>query len=127
MRFIKSNLNDNFVFQVNQLSAKLAPRARVRSAVQFAQRHLALADRIRYYWPHPDAQASVSALLAALESRDLSRALVEQFFPTPTINRAELGGALDAATLIAANVEQSLKPYFFTTEHRATPTQERSE
>ena len=94
---------------------------------QFAQRHLALADRIRYYWPHPDAQAAVSALLAALESRDLSRALVEQFFPTPTINRAELGGALNAATLIAANVEQSLKPYFFTTEHRATPTQERSE
>ena len=94
---------------------------------QFAQRHLALADRIRYYWPHPDAQASVSALLAALESRDLSRALVEQFFPTPTINRAELGGALNAATLIAANVEQSLKPYFFTTEHRATPTKERSE
>lgn len=94
---------------------------------QFAQRHLALVDHIRYYWPHPDIQAAVSALLAALESQDLSRALVEQFFPTPIINHAELGGTLNATTLIAANVAQSLKPCFFTTEQQATPAQERSE
>ena len=93
---------------------------------QFVQRHLALADRIRYYWPHPDAQAAVQAVLAALESRNLSRALVEQFFPKSTIDRAELGGDLSAATLIAATVEQSLEPYFFRATRLAPPAQERS-
>ena len=92
----------------------------------FVQRHLAFADRIRYYWPHPDAQAAVQAVLAALESRNLSRALVEQFFPTSTIDRAELGGDLSAATLIAATVEQSLEPYFFRATRSAPPAQERS-
>lgn len=93
---------------------------------KFAQRHLALADRIRYYWPHPDAQAAVSALMTAMESQTLNRSVSELFFPNSTLERAELCGGLNAETLITSSVEQSLEPYFFHSGSFAAPTRERS-
>ena len=93
---------------------------------KFAQRHLALADRIRYYWPHPDAQAAVSALMTAMESQTLNRSVSELFFPNSTLERAELCGGLNAETLITSSVEQSLEPYFFHSGSFAAPARERS-
>lgn len=49
------------------------------SGEQHLQRHFSLSDRIRYYWPAPQAQSAVQALLAALGGVDIPRPLVSQY------------------------------------------------
>ncbi|MET3591574.1 D-tagatose-1,6-bisphosphate aldolase subunit GatZ/KbaZ [Mesorhizobium shonense] len=46
---------------------------------QRLQRHFSFSDRIRYYWPSPDAQHAVEALLAALGDREIPRPLISQY------------------------------------------------
>lgn len=46
---------------------------------QFALRHFSLSDRIRYYWPHPKAQAAVEELITRLEGRNIPAPLLQQF------------------------------------------------
>ncbi|MDX8500543.1 D-tagatose-bisphosphate aldolase, class II, non-catalytic subunit [Mesorhizobium sp. VK4C] len=46
---------------------------------QRLQRHFSFSDRIRYYWPSPDAQHATKALLAALGDRDIPRPLISQY------------------------------------------------
>ncbi|MDX8479682.1 D-tagatose-bisphosphate aldolase, class II, non-catalytic subunit [Mesorhizobium sp. VK24D] len=46
---------------------------------QRLQRHFSFSDRIRYYWPSPDAQHAAEALLAALGDRKIPRPLVSQY------------------------------------------------
>ncbi|TIQ34651.1 MAG: D-tagatose-bisphosphate aldolase, class II, non-catalytic subunit [Mesorhizobium sp.] len=46
---------------------------------QRLQRHFSFSDRIRYYWPSPDAQRATEALLAALGDREIPRPLVSQY------------------------------------------------
>ncbi len=78
----------------------------------YTQRHFALADRIRYYWPHHLAQAAVTALLADLNHRPLPDPMLAQAFPAPIIARAHaLGGPLPTA-LIHAEIQTALLPYF---------------
>ena len=46
---------------------------------QRLQRHFSFSDRIRYYWPSPDAQHATEALLAALGDRQIPRPLIGQY------------------------------------------------
>ncbi|WFP62533.1 D-tagatose-bisphosphate aldolase, class II, non-catalytic subunit [Mesorhizobium sp. WSM4904] len=46
---------------------------------QRLQRHFSFSDRIRYYWPSPDAQRATEALLAALGDREIPRPLISQY------------------------------------------------
>ena len=84
-------------------------------AEQRMQRHFGLADRIRYYWPQPDAQRIVTRLIADLNGRSLPLPLLWQCFAPQVLDRADIiGGPLPQA-LIAAQIELALDPYFFAT------------
>jgi D-tagatose-1,6-bisphosphate aldolase subunit GatZ/KbaZ len=76
------------------------------------QRHFGLADRIRYYWPQPKAQAAVQQLLSDT-SDTLSEAHVRAAFGTSTLERAEQLSGSHAQRLIDAQIELALDPYFF--------------
>jgi D-tagatose 6-phosphate 4-epimerase len=43
------------------------------------QRHFSFSDRIRYYWPHPEAQAAVDRLLTKLGNRPIPEPLISQY------------------------------------------------
>ncbi len=43
------------------------------------QRHFSYSDRIRYYWPHPEAAAAVERLLARLQGQAIPETLVSQY------------------------------------------------
>jgi D-tagatose-1,6-bisphosphate aldolase subunit GatZ/KbaZ len=74
------------------------------------QRHFGLADRIRYYWPQPEAQKAIQSLFATLESRDLPAPMLEQVFRPDLIARA--GTNPTATTITDAAVSLALDPYF---------------
>jgi D-tagatose-1,6-bisphosphate aldolase subunit GatZ/KbaZ len=63
-------------------------------------------DRIRYYWGHPDVQAALRQLLAALGA-GLSPAEIEAYLPALTA--AELPG--DPGRLIRRRIQLALDPY----------------
>ena len=44
-------------------------------------RHFSYSDRIRYYWPQPQARAAVDSLLAALAGVELPETLISQYLP----------------------------------------------
>lgn len=46
---------------------------------RFLQRHFSYSDRIRYYWPHPDAQTAVNGLLQRLGNQPIPQPLIEQY------------------------------------------------
>jgi D-tagatose-1,6-bisphosphate aldolase subunit GatZ/KbaZ len=75
------------------------------------QRHTGLADRIRYYWPHPQAQAAVSELMS--EVTTLNDATLIAHFESDILDLAEhLNGSL-VQRLIDAHIALALDPYFF--------------
>jgi D-tagatose 6-phosphate 4-epimerase len=43
------------------------------------QRHFSFSDRIRYYWPHPNAQAAVDRLFAKLGDKLIPQPLLSQY------------------------------------------------
>lgn len=43
------------------------------------QRHFSYSDRIRYYWPQPEAEQAVAELLALLDGVDLPETLIAQY------------------------------------------------
>ncbi|WP_168990592.1 D-tagatose-bisphosphate aldolase, class II, non-catalytic subunit [Aureimonas flava] len=47
-------------------------------AEQRMQRHFSFSDRIRYYWPEPEARAAVDRLMARLGEREIPLPLVSQ-------------------------------------------------
>ncbi len=78
------------------------------------QRHASYADRIRYYWPRPEAQAALTRLRDALAGRSLAEPLLLQGFPPAVLDRAEaLPNLPRAQALIQAKVQEALAPYFF--------------
>lgn len=79
------------------------------------QRHVSYADRIRYYWPRPDAQAALSRLRGVLSGRRLPDPLLHQGFAPAILDRAEaLRSQLPAPdALLQASVQEALAPYFF--------------
>lgn len=79
------------------------------------QRHVSYADRIRYYWPRPDAQAALSRLRGVLSGKRLPDPLLHQGFAPAVLDRAEaLRSQLPAPdALLQASVQEALAPYFF--------------
>ncbi|MBI1416583.1 MAG: tagatose-6-phosphate kinase [Limimaricola sp.] len=87
------------------------------------QRHFGYADRIRYYWPHPEAARAVAALLHDVSAMSLPAPVLSQGFDAATMDRAEglmgaTGGNRPRALLLAA-VQQALAPYYFPQEGTA--------
>lgn len=79
------------------------------------QRHFGYADRIRYYWPEPAAQAAVAELFAALAS-PAPQPLREQYFALQVVRRAnglEKHGMSWAKALVWAQIQDALAPYLF--------------
>lgn len=74
-------------------------------------RHVGLADRIRYYWPHPQAQNAVLALRQRLAEVALPDPLLWQVFSPQVLERAEGLEGTQAQRLIDAQIEIALDPY----------------
>jgi D-tagatose-1,6-bisphosphate aldolase subunit GatZ/KbaZ len=77
------------------------------------QRHFGLADRIRYYWPRPAAQAALAALRDRLDGRTLPAPLLWQAFGQDVLDRADGIPGDRLTALAAAKVQCALAPYFF--------------
>lgn len=78
--------------------------------------HFGLADRIRYYWPHPEAQAATQAVMddiAALAPPD--PALLQAFSPEVLALAGDIDRPLPEA-IVFAEISTSLSPYFFETK-----------
>jgi D-tagatose-bisphosphate aldolase class II non-catalytic subunit len=75
------------------------------------QRHFSLSDRIRYYWPRPEAQAAVSRLFDRLGERPIPTSLVSQYLGA--LHPAVTDGSLPARPreLVIAAVRQVLMRY----------------
>lgn len=80
-------------------------------------RHVGLADRIRYYWPRPEAEAAVTALLADLASHDLPLPLLWQALPENVLALADDIPGPRVPSLLEAAVQAALMPYFFEADH----------
>lgn len=77
------------------------------------ERHFGLADRIRYYWPIPEAQQAVARTFAAFEGRRVPDPLLLQGFAPELLALAEANPAPRALAVAEAAVQQALVPYFF--------------
>jgi len=78
----------------------------------YLQRHFGLADRIRYYWPQTQAQQAVTALLNDIGTQTLPDPLLLQVFSPATLDRAATLGGPQAQSLITAQIQLALDPYF---------------
>jgi len=78
---------------------------------QRIQRHFSYSDRIRYYWPHPQAVAAVDRLMVALGQRDIQETLISQHLSR--LYPAVLAGTVEAKprALCLAAIDAALKPY----------------
>ena len=72
-------------------------------------RHYSYSDRIRYYWPHPDAKAAVERLKAALLGVAIPAPMLQQFLPRLTPTAFDTEGTFDR--LIIASIDQVLRQY----------------
>jgi D-tagatose 6-phosphate 4-epimerase len=75
------------------------------------QRHFSFSDRIRYYWPHPEAQTAVDRLFARLGDRLIPEPLISQYLGAlyPAVGDGSL--AARARELVVAAVQQVLVQY----------------
>lgn len=75
------------------------------------QRHFSYSDRIRYYWPHAEAQAAVGRLLSMFDGRSIPETLVSQYLGAlyPMVLQGQ--AALDARSLQIATVRRVLDLY----------------
>ena len=75
------------------------------------QRHFSYSDRIRYYWPHAEAQAAVNRLLAMLDGRAIPETLISQYLGAlyPAVLQGQT--APDARNLQIAAVRRVLDLY----------------
>ncbi len=76
------------------------------------QRHFGLADRIRYYWPDPAAQAAVAALRDGFDG-PIADAKLCEVFSEDVLTRAEHLTGDHVQRLIVAQIQLALDPYFF--------------
>ncbi|WP_240232623.1 D-tagatose-bisphosphate aldolase, class II, non-catalytic subunit [Devosia lacusdianchii] len=75
------------------------------------QRHFSYSDRIRYYWPHPDAVSAVNRLMAALGSSTIPMPLISQFLGNLHSAVAIDGHATDARSLLLLAIRQQIDLY----------------
>jgi D-tagatose-1,6-bisphosphate aldolase subunit GatZ/KbaZ len=75
------------------------------------QRHFSYSDRIRYYWPSPDARRAVDRLLSRLEGRTIPETLISQYLAAlyPAVARGEVKA--DPEALMIAAVQRVLHLY----------------
>ena len=83
-------------------------------------RHFSYSDRIRYYWPAPEAKAAVAELIAALAAEPIAETLISQFLPRSYEAVRDRTIPPNANALVAAAIRQALDPYA-----AATDTEER--
>ncbi len=79
------------------------------------QRHFGYADRIRYYWPEPEAQEALSDLFGAL-TLSAPAPLIQQYFASDITERAkalEQAAGGWARALVWAQIQAALVPYLF--------------
>jgi D-tagatose-1,6-bisphosphate aldolase subunit GatZ/KbaZ len=78
---------------------------------QRLQRHFSYSDRIRYYWPHPQAVAAVDRLFADLEERDIPETLISQHLARlyPSVAAGEVTAR--PRDLCLAAIDVALAPY----------------
>ncbi len=78
---------------------------------QRVQRHFSYSDRIRYYWPDPQAQAAVGRLLSVLEGRTIPETLISQYlgalYPEVVTGRVEPS----ARSVLIAGIQRALQAY----------------
>ncbi|HEY6918262.1 MAG TPA: class II D-tagatose-bisphosphate aldolase, non-catalytic subunit, partial [Tabrizicola sp.] len=89
-------------------------QAHIHGQDQRLQRHFGLADRIRYYWPEPKAQAAVQRLFADLADKRLPDPLLQAHFAPSEIAIARESRHPLPRALALARVQTALRPYFFT-------------
>jgi D-tagatose 6-phosphate 4-epimerase len=75
------------------------------------QRHFSFSDRIRYYWPHPEAQTAVDRLFARLGDRLIPEPLISQYLGALYPAVADGSLAARARELVVAAVQQVLVQY----------------
>jgi D-tagatose 6-phosphate 4-epimerase len=75
------------------------------------QRHFSYSDRIRYYWPHPEADAAVNRLLRRLEGRSIPETLVSQYLGPLYPDVAAGDVAPKPSSLLIAAVRKVLSVY----------------
>lgn len=75
--------------------------------------HFGLADRIRYYWALPQAEAAVGELFADLGGINLSDALILQHFSQSELASARQSFQSLPYALALGRVQSALRPYFF--------------
>lgn len=75
------------------------------------QRHFSYSDRIRYYWPHPQAEQAVADLLARLEGRTIPQTLISQYLGTlyPAVAAGRI--AAEAKALMLEAVRNVIRVY----------------
>ncbi|MEM8663009.1 MAG: class II D-tagatose-bisphosphate aldolase, non-catalytic subunit, partial [Pseudomonadota bacterium] len=78
----------------------------------WAQRHFSLSDRIRYYWPSPEARAAVDDLMQRLGKRQIPGPLLRQYLP----GRTAMAEPCDAHTALILAVQDVLAMYAHATE-----------
>jgi D-tagatose-bisphosphate aldolase class II non-catalytic subunit len=78
------------------------------------QRHFGLADRIRYYWPTPEAEAAVQSLMTDLDGKRLPDPALAAHFSADEIAFARESRHSLPRALALARVQTALRPYFFT-------------
>jgi D-tagatose-1,6-bisphosphate aldolase subunit GatZ/KbaZ len=75
------------------------------------QRHFSYSDRIRYYWPHPEAMQAVSRLLSFFEGRSIPETLVSQYLASAYPGVAQGHLKSEARELLFASVHRVLDIY----------------
>jgi D-tagatose-1,6-bisphosphate aldolase subunit GatZ/KbaZ len=83
--------------------------------------HTGLADRIRYYWPHPQAEAAVAALFADLDGIYIPEAMILQHFTQSALASARQSSHSLPYALALGHVQSTLRPYFLSPAPIAQP------
>jgi D-tagatose-bisphosphate aldolase class II non-catalytic subunit len=91
---------------------------------QRVQRHFSFSDRIRYYWPVPEAQHATEAMLEMLGEAHIPRPLISQYLGQ--LESAVAAGRVKptARDLLIGGITRVLDIYADATEHRLHEEQE---
>jgi D-tagatose 6-phosphate 4-epimerase len=83
---------------------------------QRVQRHFSFSDRIRYYWPTPEAQRATQKLLDVLGEKDIPRPLISQYLGQLDAEVAEGRVKPAAHDLLIGSITRILDIYADATE-----------
>jgi D-tagatose-bisphosphate aldolase class II non-catalytic subunit len=75
------------------------------------QRHFSFSDRIRYYWPHPEAQAAVERLFARLGDDRIPEPLISQYLGKLSSEVTEGSLSPKPRDLVMGAIQQVLRQY----------------